>query len=200
MNPSGVDGFVLVHHQHPDSDVRRQPGQTVRYDQPAADVHARSGLGIPAIAPEADLQAWLERQPALEAIAARGLQARPETGHRRVGCCQTPGRVVHALDARTHPQRIRLDRQPEAAHQRVRQLAPHSAGRHGHRDAAPERRARARRQRQGALAVTGHPPHRDPHRHASEALPYVEAGRSGSPISDSRAAVVPASGRPVSGR
>ncbi len=39
--------------------------ERVRYDQPAADVHARAGLGVPAVAPESDLQARLERQPAL---------------------------------------------------------------------------------------------------------------------------------------
>ena len=92
-------------------------------------------------------------EPALEAVAARGFQAGPVAGHRGRGRRQTAFRAVHALDARADPQHIRLERQPEAGDHRIRQLAPHPARGHGHRQPAPERRSRPRRQTQRTLAV-----------------------------------------------
>ena len=66
-----ADPLGLVHQQRPHPQVDGQPGRGVRQHQPAADVQAGAGLGVPAVVPQPNLEARPERHPAGERVGAR---------------------------------------------------------------------------------------------------------------------------------
>ena len=163
-----------MHQQRPNAHVHRQSGPRVRHDQARAHVHARAGLGVPAVVPQPGLDARRQRQPPGERVGPRAFQARPEAGDRRVGRLQAPRRPVHPVDGRADPQRVGLERQPEAARAPGQQLAPRPRRRHRHRQARLERLPAVRRQQQPAGPVAGHAPDRHALGHLV-AQPRVEA-------------------------
>ena len=54
-----------------------------------AVVRARARLRVPAVAPEPEFQARLQRDPMAEHVATRGLERRPHTRHHRLGRSRT---------------------------------------------------------------------------------------------------------------
>ena len=56
-----------------------------------AVVRARARLRVPAVAPEPEFQARLQRDPMAEHVATRGLERRPHTRHHRLGRSRTDG-------------------------------------------------------------------------------------------------------------
>ena len=87
------------------SDVDGQPGCHVGEDHASAYVDPGPRLGVPAVVPQSDLDAGRQRHPAAEDEVPRALQRGPESGHRRLGGGQAPGRPVDALGAGADSQR-----------------------------------------------------------------------------------------------
>ena len=59
-----------------------------------AVVRARARLRVPAVAPEPEFQARLQRDPMAKHVATRGLERRPHTRHHRLGRSRTDGRTT----------------------------------------------------------------------------------------------------------